>query len=662
MSQHKPLNLYSIFHLNLAFSSIEEEQRAEVIERCYWPLLRMIDVLQLPLAIEASGYTLDEIQRLDKSWIAELKRLCHQGPAEFVGSGYVQLIGPLVPAAVNRWNQKLGLQTYAALLDLRPSLALVSEQAYSASMVKHYLTAGYQGIVMEWDNPSSNRTDWLPEWRYLPQRARGTGNESIPLLWNKSLPFQQFQRYGHGELELEEYLGYLEQHIGADERVFSLYGNDAEIFDFRPGRFRTESQMHLQEWQRLSRLYAALQHDERFRLIPPSAALKFLETPAAGHLLDLQTAAMPVPVKKQAKYNITRWAVTGRDDLRINSLCHRIYQQLLSTSAGREEWRELCYLWSSDFRTHITERRWTEYLQRLTTVAEQQGGLKQAEGFSALPLFADSDSFVISRSGRFLEVVTADQRLRLNIRRGLAIDSLATSAKPEFALLGTLPHGFFDEIYLGADFYSGHLVAEIPGEHKVTDLVTVEPLLLQEGKNLVVCGTIATDLGIIEKRLVIPPQGVGLWLQYRLDWSKLPPAALRLGHITLHPAAFAQESLYFSSHNGGSSPEVFSLNGQPVDHLAPAGSLVSASQGMGPTAGFTEVGDARHRVRVEFNPGQTALTSHIQFRPAGDSYLFRLIFSARELDDTCSLSKKCTPTIPATISLQLSFSKRKYEI
>jgi hypothetical protein len=33
------LNLFALFHLNLAFSSIEEENRAEVIRRCYWPLL-----------------------------------------------------------------------------------------------------------------------------------------------------------------------------------------------------------------------------------------------------------------------------------------------------------------------------------------------------------------------------------------------------------------------------------------------------------------------------------------------------------------------------------------------------------------------------------------------------------------------------------------------
>ena len=32
---------FAFFHLNLVFSSIEEERRDEVIARCYWPLLRL---------------------------------------------------------------------------------------------------------------------------------------------------------------------------------------------------------------------------------------------------------------------------------------------------------------------------------------------------------------------------------------------------------------------------------------------------------------------------------------------------------------------------------------------------------------------------------------------------------------------------------------------
>ena len=61
MIQKTALNLFSIFHLNLAFSSIDEEKRPEVIRRCYWPLLRLAEKLNFPLGIEASAYTLETI-------------------------------------------------------------------------------------------------------------------------------------------------------------------------------------------------------------------------------------------------------------------------------------------------------------------------------------------------------------------------------------------------------------------------------------------------------------------------------------------------------------------------------------------------------------------------------------------------------------------------
>ncbi|MBK5939393.1 hypothetical protein [Halochromatium roseum] len=52
------LRLYSFFHLNLAYSAIEED-RPHVIERCYWSLLRLARQRALPFGIELSGYTLE---------------------------------------------------------------------------------------------------------------------------------------------------------------------------------------------------------------------------------------------------------------------------------------------------------------------------------------------------------------------------------------------------------------------------------------------------------------------------------------------------------------------------------------------------------------------------------------------------------------------------
>jgi len=199
------LLLYTIFHLNLAYSSIEEGQRSQVLQCCYWPLLRLAKEYNLPFGIEATGYTLESAALIDPTWLAELRRLTTEGPCEFIGSGYAQIIGPLIPAEVNAANLRIGNQVYERLLGFRPKIALVNEQAYSAGLIRHYLDAGYQAIVMEWDNPAHCHPEWNSNWRYLPQLACGRHGEEIPLIWNKSIAFQKFQRYAHGEMELDDF-------------------------------------------------------------------------------------------------------------------------------------------------------------------------------------------------------------------------------------------------------------------------------------------------------------------------------------------------------------------------------------------------------------------------------------------------------------------------
>ena len=139
------LQLFALFHLNLAFSSIEEEQRAAVIERCYWPLLHLAEKCG-PIGIEASGFTLEEIELRDPAWIAKARALLQKGRIELIGSGYSQMIGPLVPARITQANLAIGNEVYQRLLGVQPAIALVNEQAYSGGLVGLYLDAGYRAL------------------------------------------------------------------------------------------------------------------------------------------------------------------------------------------------------------------------------------------------------------------------------------------------------------------------------------------------------------------------------------------------------------------------------------------------------------------------------------------------------------------------------------
>jgi len=657
--------LYMIYHLNLCFSSIEENQRPEVVRRCYWPLLHLAGDLGVPIGVEASGYTLETIASLDPAWIDELKELVRIGLVEFIGSGYAQIIGPLVPAEVNAANLRLGHEVYERLLGFRPKIALVNEQAYAAGLVQHYLDAGYRAMIMDWDNPAHYHPDWEPKWRYLPQFACGQHGEKIPLIWNNSMVFQKFQHYAHGDMELNEYLAYLNNHVAETQRTFPLYGNDVEVFDFRPGRYNTESALQEDgEWLRIRLLFEPLIKDGRFRFVCPGQVLNLIDKPGAGNLLHLESSEQPVPVKKQGKYNVTRWAVTGRDDLGINTACWQIHEALEANPATTDdEWRELCYLWSSDFRTHITDLRWKQYCERLNAFQDKVGGQipfvkKEYPKFRKCLTALAGNAPKITRNGRFLTVETGAVRVRLNCQRGLAIDGLWLGHLEGPSLCGSLPHGYYDDISLGSDWYSGHTILENLGQPKVTDLNPVEPIeeILYETGDVVIQGVVSTYLGNIIKRVKISSAYPLLALSYILEWESIPVGAFRLGNITLNPDGFDRSTLWYRTCNGGKRVETFPLAGTTIEHGNAVSFLVSAGCGIGITCGWVEIGDAKHKLCVEVDKAAAALIGLMNYKELGDTYFCRLALSAGELDDTRCLTntKSKAKRIECKLCLKLS--------
>ena len=615
------LHLFALFHLNLAFSSIEESERANVIERCYWPLLALA-AAQGPIGIEATGYTLEEIEKYDPAWIARLRDLIGLGKAELIGSGYAQAIGPLIPAKVVAANLAIGNAAYLRLLGVRPSLALVNEQAYSGGLVGHYRDAGYDALLMDWDNPAAHHPEWNAEARYLPQRALGADGRSIGLLWTNTVAFQKLQRYAHGDIALEDYLDFVADRRGETARALCLYASDGEIFDFRPGRYRTEEALGGDEWSRLGAAFAALSSQDGMRLVRPSDALGLTKT-ADAEPLRLETAAHPVPVKKQRKYNLTRWAVTGRDDIGINAACERIHAALLRNNADIAEWKTLCRLWASDFRTHITDARWDAYCAELSAMERRLG---------TNPPRASASSGGMRVEERFIEIETRTLRALLDRRRGLAIQELAFNG--DAPCVGGLPHGHFDDIALQADWYTGDCVFERPGEPKITDLEWAKTTIAEDGNDIVVTGTIPTPLGPIEKRLRFRGSAPRVDFDLIFHWPEWGKGSLRLGHVTLIPEAFAWDRLALTTHNGGLAPEHFALHGTNVDHGAPVSFLVSAACGLGMTEGWAELSDGRRTVRVAVDRETAPLLGLLTHRQVGGSLFCQLALSMLELDDT----------------------------
>lgn len=650
------LRLFAFVHLNLAFSSIEEAQRPTVVERCYWPLLRMAKRLRLPLGIEVSGNTLETLEELDPAWIAELRSLIDSGVCELIGCGYSQLIGPLVPAAVNDANLQWGHGTYQRLLGLRPRIALVNEQAYAGGLVPLYREHGYEALIMEWNNPAHAHPEWEARWRYLPQRAVGPDGASIALIWNESVAFQKFQRYAHGEMEMDEYLGYIRGNAAAEDRAFPVYGNDVEIFDFRPGRFMTESPLNsVGEWKRIEELFAALLREPGTQFVKPSAVLALGNLSGANNSLRLESAAQPIPVKKQGKYNVLRWAVTGRDDLDINTRCWRLYEGLHGVAKKDDpRWKELCYLWSSDMRTHITAARWSGYQLRLAR-AESQWGVARARTPRALLAKSAAAPGRVVENGNRIVVNVGGINAVLNRRRGLAIESLRFADVWPTPLCGTVPHGTFDDIRYSPDWYTGDLVFEAPAQHKVTDLESASGVAWSEDSEgvLIVVGTVQTPLGPVKKTLTFSgassPASVGL--DYEIDWPSRSIGSLRLGLVTLLPGAFDDRTLYYRTHNGGHQPETHALFGAAVDHGMSVSALVSAGHALGVTEGILELGDAQKAITMQVDKAASAVVGMVEHRVVAGKTFCQMLFSASEIDDTRKPAEGPQPPLIASFRL-----------
>ena len=639
---------FLIFHLNLSFSSIKKEERLNVIRQCYWPILDLIERSGIPVGIELTGWTLNQIEQLDKSWIDVFRNLLEKKQCELIGSGWSQIIGPLVPDQINATNQKLGLHAYEKMLNVFPKLALVNEMAFSTSMVDVYAAAGYAGIIMDRDNVRLAMNLEDTSIATTPTHVLGCADYSLPVLWTDTILFQKLQRAVHGDIPIKEYIVYVRERALRDDLLLPIYCNDAEIFDYRPGRFETEARLHPDgEWMRLKKIMARLQEEIGLTFLNPSDGLSLENSRKEKIVKRISSIQQPIPVKKQAKYNINRWAVAGKDNLWINTKCHQIFRAISGKKNWNEIlWRDLCELWASDLRTHITNDRWIEATERLESIAESLGINESALTVPENYLPVSSPNFSISKDeeGIYWSFITEKINLTLNFRRGLAIQSLAFKSHDFESVLGTLAQGFFNSIEFGVDYYSGGVLIEVPAASiRVTDLEWVAPKIQQHEDKIIIAAQIQTKLGIIEKIITIHSQREKIQVQYCFHNFERPKGLVRVGLFTFNPDNFFLP-IKIECKNGGSMLENFIIDRDEINHGAAASTLVSSTTALGATDGRLALTDANNR-KVIFNwdPSVCAVSPILKHYCMEDKYLMRLSFSLSELDDTTRARGKLLP-------------------
>ena len=372
------LQLFTAFHANLDFSSVPEVDLPRVLDRCYWPLLHLAEEESIPLGVEMPARTLERLEREDPEWIKAFRALSERGLVEPIGSGLAQVVAPLAPSDVNRENLRAGAERYTALLGHVPRTWFVNEQVFSAGLADLYAEAGAAALVCEWNNPATFRPELRP-LRFSSPRLPTASGATLRILWNDSVLFQRMQRAAHGEIPLGSYVGAVCRAAGRSAAgARCAYGGDLEIFDYRPGGAEPAGAHEGREMARVRAAFAVLAADPDVSFQLPG---RVADEAAEGPLVELASAEDPIPCKKQPRYNPTRWAVSGRGDLDLNTRCFalRRAQGLLGPGRSREQLQELVSLWRSDLRTRATEEKWRGFQESCGAAALSAHDLAAAQ-------------------------------------------------------------------------------------------------------------------------------------------------------------------------------------------------------------------------------------------------------------------------------------------
>lgn len=612
---------FTLFHCNLMFSSIEKEQRKDVINRCYYQFKRYVEN-NIKVSIEMTAITLKIVNDLNPEFVSWLKDSIKNKKVEFIGSGYSQIIGPLVPKEINDQNQKIGQKYYKEILGINPSIALVNEMAFSNGLIEAYVNNGYSTILTEWNNALSN-LNLNKTLLYFPQKIKDEMGNTINVVLCDSIAFQQFQRYIHGDINMADYLSYIERSRKKSQNGFlSVYSGDAEVFDFRPGRYKNESQIQSNEWEKIIHLHKSLLDKNEASFFIEELVNEFKNSNLSNKVINLCSAESPIPVKKQRKYNITRWALSGKSDFIINSKCYQLFESI-KLDVNEKDFEELIYLWSSDFRTHITSKRWEAYIKRLNIfqkkVLPRKKSRHKVQSIENHSKLIDSD----------LEFYSKEIKASLNVKKGTINDLTFTSLINE-PLIGTVKHAFYEDIHFAADFYTGHTVIERPAKRKITSLNT--SLFKNKFNNKIFEynygkdkeNNITTSYSFDNNEIIIN-KDIKCCLGH--------PYIMKLFNFTFLPNHWDEKTLYYKVCNGGSY-ETFQFNFESINQQKITSHLISSHNILGNTNGKLEIGDKKKAIIFETDLSKYSPLPYIDYKNFDNTFFLRLSYSSQEVDET----------------------------
>ena len=626
---------YLFFHLNLFFSSLPENKRKEVIKKCYWPLLNLIDKSDFNIGIEITGWTLNEINKLDQKWIILFKKLLLQKKTYLIGSSYTQAIFPLVPNEVNIFNINYGKRIYKKILNQVPKIAYVNEQCFSKSVVDLYKSQKYQTIIMDWDCIKNNKK--IPkQFKFYPQKLKGN-KSTINVIWNSSANFQNFQKTIHSKLSVLEYFKIFEKTNRFKEGIINIYGSDAEIFDFRLKRFENETiilNQNPSEWQKIYEVLNEFKK-KKFNLLNLDHMNKIdFNSKFQKNLIDISSFENILSTKKQAKYNPLRWFVGGQDNYTINTACWRIF---LNSKKNINTLKKLCYYWSSDFRTHIEKKRYKKFFTKIKKEEKKLIKKNYVDEILRNKFSLKRNKYLLENNDNTIYYNDSKCFFEFDKERGLTLKSFGLiKDQLRYSYLTRYNQGYYLNDKLNADFYNGHNVVE-NSYVKFSDLDQRGDVNISKKNNFIIFSNKfhKKDIIYFEKKWYFDTREKVMYLHNKVRTSAETFLTVRCNHFNLNHKNFDINKLKFSTKNGGKYKEIFYLkeskNFQHDEILSPR---FTSKNCFGNTGGNINFCDDKSEInfRIFNEVGISAPMLSFQ-KDKNNSYFLRLLMSFKENND-----------------------------
>ena len=617
---------YSLFHINTSFSSIERKNLKEVIYKCYWPLLKLVEKNDFKISIEATGKSLMDINSLEPLWILKLKELIFLEKCEFIGSGYSQIIAPSVPFELNIKNIIYGNEIYKKLLNFKPQIALINEQAFSNSLIQIYKKF-FKAIVIDHLNHPKCESD-----NQEPQILIDNFGNKIPVIWSNSISFQRFQRYIFGDINQDDYATYLKNY---NKKFFCLYSSDAEIFNYRPRGSKSERPLYSGEWIKIDSIYKFFQKSSNFKLISFKDLLNEINKKKK---INMTSIVNPTIVKKQKKYNINRWLLAGRNNIRLNTLCMNAYNSIKQKKNSKKDFMKLCELWGSDFRTFATDNKIRYFYRNVKKLINNKKIKKNKFFFNSKNKLVNK-SQKISEDKNYIYHSNSKYSIILNKKKGLTIDGFYNYPNGSKKLFGTIKQGIINSSLFESDFFSTHFTILNKSSLKRYSGLSENKIRLFSQKNCLIFRTIE-KVGkncICKKEIVLNNKKPEIIINYK--FKDLISSYTRLNFITFDPINFYRKKIFVRSHLGGKISEKFELADKSFNHgsfVENVGSLVTTNNSIPASDGIIIIGDDKKEIKFEVDQNLSCLVPFIEYEKKKGSFLLRLYFSAKESDETNS--------------------------